>query len=279
MSSPNRDAMTQRGGSSRSGVPARTADLDGALPRLSKPAVFAAVVRRSGPHVLEASLIPTALFYCCLTMAGLGPAYGAALLWLYAAAVSRLVRGKTIPPLLVLGVIGISVRTTAAVMSGSSFLYFAQPIAGSLVVGSVFLASIALGRPMVERLALEFWPLTPEMLARPAVNRLLRRLTFVWAGVNLVTGAMTLALLVYLPLPMYVATKQLATLAINGMAIGLTIDLSVRTARREGFSERPERRRERSRRPLSAAGLVPVAVIAPPARAVAFAASAARDAG
>jgi uncharacterized membrane protein len=147
----------------------------------------------------------------------------------------RLLRHRPVPPLLVLGVIGITVRTTVAIASGSSFLYFAQPIAGSLVMGCVFLVSLLVGRPMVERLALEFWPLTPEMLARPAVIRLLRGLTLLWAAVNITIGATTLTLLLWLPLATYVAVKQVASLALTGLAIAVTIDLSVRTARREGF--------------------------------------------
>jgi Protein of unknown function (DUF3159) len=210
---------------------------------LSKLTIFVAVVRRSGPHLIEASLIPTAIFYCSLVLAGLGWAYAAALVWLYAAVLCRLVRHRPIPPLLVLGAIGITVRTTISLASGSTFYYFAQPIFGSLVMGCVFLVSLIVGRPMVERLALEFWPLTPEMLGRPAVLRLLRGLTFLWAAVNLVIGATTLTLLLSLPLAAYVAVKQVASLTITGLAIAVTIDLSVRTARREGFmGERAEPR-------------------------------------
>jgi intracellular septation protein A len=205
------------------------------LQQISKLAVFGAVVRRSGPHLIEASLIPTALFYCCLVLAGLGAALAAALVWLYAAVLSRLVRRRPVPPLLVLGAIGITVRTTVAVASGSTFFYFAQPVLSSVVMGCVFMVSVVVGRPMVERLALEFWPLTPEMLERPAVIRLLRGLTFLWAAVNLAIGATNLTLLVYLPLAAYVAVKQIASLVITGAGIVLTIDLSIRTARREGF--------------------------------------------
>lgn len=214
---------------------------NGLLPAaLSKVSVFLAVVRRSGPHIIEASLVPTALFYCCLVLVGLAAAYAAALLWLYAAVACRMVRHHPVPPLLVLGVIGITIRTTLAVTSGSSFVYFAQPIFGSVVMGAVFLISVAIGRPMVERLALEFWPLTPEMIARPAVSRLLRGLTFFWAGINLAIGATTLTLLLVLPLAAYVAVKQVASLTITGIGVAVTIDLAVRTARREGFiAERP----------------------------------------
>lgn len=214
-------------------------------PAVSKLSVFVAVVARSAPRLIEASLIPTALFYGCLVMAGIGAAYAAALVWLYASVGSRLVRHRPVPPLLVLAAIGITVRTTIALASGSTFLYFAQPVVGSLVVGSVFLISIALGRPMVEALALEFWPLTPDMLAHPAVSRLLRRLTFLWAGVNFTVGAATLTLLILLPLPVFVAVKQVVAWSITGAGIAITIDQSVRTARRAGFAAQAPRPRRR----------------------------------
>jgi hypothetical protein len=214
------------------------ADLDAGTPRpaLSKLSVFVAVVTRAAPRVVEASLIPTALFYTCLVLAGIGAAYAAAVFWLYAAVVTRLVRRRPVPPLIVLAAIGITVRTTVSLASGSTFVYFAQSVLGSLVVGCVFLGSIALGRPMVNALALEFWPLTTEMLENPLVDRLLRRLTYLWAGVNFAIGATTLTLLVVLPLPVFVAVKQLVAWAIMGAGIAITIDRAVRTARRAGIT-------------------------------------------
>jgi hypothetical protein len=203
---------------------------------LTRIAVFVAVVRHAAPHVIEASLVPTALFYCCLVLIGLTAAFAAALLWVYAAVVVRVLWHQPVPPLLVLGAIGITVRTAISMVSGSTFYYFAQPVIGSAIMGCVFLLSVAVGRPMVEKLALEFWPLTPDMLGRSAVTRLLRGLTFFWAGVNLVMAAATLTLLLWLPLATYVAVKQVTSLAITGAAIALTIHLSLRTARREGLA-------------------------------------------
>jgi hypothetical protein len=205
-------------------------------PAISKAGVFVAVVKRSAPRLIEASLIPTALFYCCLVLVGIGAAYAAALFWLYTAVISRLVRHRAVPPLIVLGAIGITIRTAVSVAADSTFFYFAQPVLGSLVVGCVFLLSVALGRPMVQALALEFWPLTPEMLADPTVVRLLRRLTFLWAVVNFAVGAATLSLLVVLPLPLFVAVKQPVAWAITGAGVAITIDRSVRTARRTGYA-------------------------------------------
>ncbi len=213
---------------------------DPAPPDLSRFGIFLAVVRRAGPRLIEASLIPTALFYCCLVFAGIGVAYAAALAWLYATLLIRLVRKGRVSPLLVLAAVGITVRTALAVVQDSSFLYFAQPVLGSAAAGLVFLGSIVIGRPVVHALAHDFWPLTPEMFECPGVVRLLRRLTFLWAGVNFACAAATFTLLVTLPLPAFVAVKQFVSWGIIGVAIAITIDRSVRTARREGFAAERE---------------------------------------
>lgn len=206
------------------------------LPTVSKLSVFGAVVARSAPRLIEASLIPSALFYCALVLIGIGAAYGVAILWLYGTVATRLIRGRRVSPLLVLAVVGITIRTIVAVASGSTFVYFVQQVMGSLVVGCVFLVSVALRRPMVESLALDFWPLTPEMRAHPSVVRLLRRLTFLWAGVNFAIFATTLTLLLVLPLPAYVALKQAVAWSITAAGIAITIDRSVHTGRRAGFA-------------------------------------------
>jgi intracellular septation protein A len=219
------------------GLPADAPDAD-APDEWSRLAVFRAVVRRSRWHLIEATLLPTALFYCTLTIIGLGAAFVAAIAWTYAAVVCRLAMRRPIPPLLVLGVIGITVRTVLATASGSSFIYFLQPVLGGAVMGCVFLGSILVGRPLVSRLALEFWPLTTEQVEHVEVARLLRRLTYFWAGVNLTIAATTLLLLVSLPLATFVAIKQFVTLAITTVGVGVTIDRSIRVARIEGMSLR-----------------------------------------
>ena len=212
-------------------------------PEFSKFGIFAAVVRRCGPHLIEATVIPGVLFYACLLTFGLGAAYIAALSWSYGALGRRLVLHQPVPALLVLGVIGLTVRTLVAVISQSSFLYFFQPVLATVAMGCVFLVSVGIGRPLIGRLADEFWPITPEMAAHPGVHRLFRDLTLLWATVNLVTAALTLCLLVTLPRGAFVAVKQLSGFVISAGAVFLTISLSLSTARREGFAAMPSGRR------------------------------------
>ena len=204
-------------------------------PELSRLAVLAGIVRRSGPHLIEATIVPAVLFYGFLVTAGLGAAYMAALGWSYAALCRRLVCRRPIPPILVLGIIGISVRTLVAVICHSSFVYFFQPILGTLAMGFVFLISVAVGKPLIGRLAGEFWAVTPEVAARPAVIRLYRHLTLLWAAVNVFLAALTAVLLVVLPLGAFLAVKQVSGLAVTAGAVFVTISMSLTIARREGI--------------------------------------------
>jgi uncharacterized membrane protein len=212
-----------------------TPSLVAPLPELSKRSIIATVARRSGRHVIEASVIPAVLFYTSLVFIGLGAAYGAALIWSCSALGRRLVRRIPVPPILVLSVIAITVRTLVAVISQSSFVYFFQPVLGTVAMGCVFLATIWIGQPLIGRLADEFWELTPEAAGRPAVLRLFRRLTLLWGLTNLASAALTLTYLLWLPLGPFLAAKQMSSMAVTAGAVYITVSLSLRTARREGL--------------------------------------------
>jgi uncharacterized membrane protein len=198
-------------------------------------AVFARVVRRAGPQVLEASIVPTVLFWVTLTTIGLGAAFVVACAWVYSAVAVRLVGRRPVPGLVGLAAVGISVRTGLAVWSGSSFVYFAQPVLTNLVTSALFAGSCWSARPMVARLAMDFYPLTPDQLGRPNVVRLLRRLTAWWAAVNLAIALATLGMLLWLPVTWYVLAKQVVSLSLMGLGVGVTIHVAVRCARREGL--------------------------------------------
>jgi len=220
----------------RSSRPARS---ETGPPEISKRGVVLAVARRGGPKLLEATIIPGALFYVCLVVGGIGFAYVTAIAWIYGCVLRRLVQHRGIPSILILGAIGITVRTAVAVGSGSTFVYFAQPILGTVATGGVFLMSLVIGRPLIGRLASDFWPITPEMAANPRILALFRRLTVLWAVVNLTTATVTFLLLLYLPLATFVAVKQASGLGITATAIAVTIIWSHRIACREGVVTAP----------------------------------------
>ena len=203
-------------------------------------------------------MAPAVLFYVCLVFGSLGLAYLTAIGWLYGCVARCVVRRQPVPQILVLSAIGISIRTAVAIGSGSTFMYFAQPILGTVVTAGVFLASLAGGRPLIGRLADDFWPITPEMHENPRITSLFRGLTILWAGVNLATASITFVLLLWLPLSTFVVAKQLSGWVITLSAVALTIAWAHRTACTEGIVTRPARSGRRSSAPLLAPAVHPL---------------------
>jgi hypothetical protein len=201
----------------------------------SKWSVAAAVVKRLVPQLIEASLIPSLLFYSCLFAFGLRWAFVAALVWAYTAVGRRIVSGRQVPGLLVLTSVGITVRTLIFMWSGSTFIYFLQPILGALTTGAVFALSILTGRPLVQRFASDFCPLTAEVESRPAVSGLFRRLTYLWAALNVIAALTSLTLLMTVPVSVFVGTKMVAAWVIMCTGVVVTVSSSVSTARAEGL--------------------------------------------
>ena len=60
-------------------------------------------------------------------------------------------------------------------------------------------------------------------------------LTFLWAGVHLLTAITTFGMLVSLPVATFILVKTITSLAITGAAIVFTVSWSIRIARREGL--------------------------------------------
>ena len=204
-------------------------------PRLSSRRVLFGLGRRSLPHLLEATVVPTMLFYVLLVTIGPGAAMIGVLCWTFVAVARRIARGRTIPSILLLATVGLTVRTLIGLVSGSTFAYFVQPIATTVVLAGIFAGSVVIGRPVVARFASDFCELTPEITDRPRVVHLFKWLTLLWAGVHIVTSAATFGMLVSMPTATYVLLKTVACLSITIAAIVLTVSCSIRTARTENL--------------------------------------------
>jgi hypothetical protein len=201
---------------------------------LSKLRVLKMVGRRSLPVLIEATLIPSALFYVFLVTVGATAAMLAALTWGHGSVLRRLASRQRVPGVLQLAVSALTVRTIVGLSAGT-FLYFLQPVATTLALSLVFLGSLWWGQPMIARMASDFCPLDSEISDRPAVVRLFSGLTLMWAGVHLVSAGTTFALLVSLPTTTFVALKTVVSLAITTSAIVLTVSWALRIAHAENL--------------------------------------------
>jgi hypothetical protein len=212
----------------------RTAGETGATgDTLPRRHVLTAVARRGLPGIIEASLVPSAIFAIVTGAFGATPAMLAVLVWGYASMLRRAVRGRRIPSVLVLAMCGLTVKTLVGVVSGSTFAYFLQPVATTVAVGAVFFGSVLLGRPLIARMAHDFCPISPEVAARPSVVRLFAGLTVLWATVQIVNAGATLGMLVSLPTTLFVVLRPAASLVVSAAAVIITVCWALRTAHRE----------------------------------------------
>lgn len=194
-----------------------------------------AVVRRVSLSLLIAVVVPAVVFYGVFVLAGVWTAIVAALLWSYGAIAWRALTRRRTSGLLILAAILLTGRTVLSVLADSTWLYFLQPVISDGVVAALFLLSLASARPMVARLAGDFYPMDHELAARPRIIRLFRNLTILWAVLGMAKAGMTLWLLQSQSLETFVLVKSVSMLGINVVAAFATIALAALVARQEGL--------------------------------------------
>jgi hypothetical protein len=186
--------------------------------------------------LVEASLIPLAVFYGALWLVGVWGGLVAALGWSYTALIRRLVTGKPVPGLLVLGAVGLTARTVVAAVSGSVFVYFLQPTLTTVLIAGVFLLSVPAGRPLAQRLAGDFCPLPESFVGSPPVRRFFARITLLWAFVQLTNAAFSLWLLATQPVGTYVVARTAASWLLTGAAVLASTLYFKRSMQRHGIT-------------------------------------------
>jgi intracellular septation protein A len=193
------------------------------------------VLRRVGLSLTIACAVPAALFLTSFELFGVWPAILAALAWSYTAITWRAVTGRRTSGLLVLTAIVLTGRTAIALVAQSTFFYFLQPIITDGVVAATFLLSLASARPMVARLAGDFYPMDAELSLRPRMRRLFWRLTAMWAVVCLAKAVAMFWALSSLSLDTFVLVKSISMPAANLLAVVATVCAAVLVARKEGL--------------------------------------------
>jgi intracellular septation protein A len=193
------------------------------------------VIRRVALSLTIACAIPAVLFFTCFQVLGIWPAILAALVWSYGAIAFRALTGRRTSGLLVLTAVVLTGRTVIALLADSTWLYFLQPIISDGVVAMTFLLSLATARPMVARLAGDFYPMDAELSLRPRIRRLFWHLTAMWAVICLAKAVTMFWLLNSLSLDTFVLVKSISMPASNLLAVTATIGAAVLVARKEGL--------------------------------------------
>ncbi len=208
-------------------------DGGGGVLRLPHPL---AALRHAVPVVLEAILAPLAIFYVVLVLTGFRGALIAALSWSMLALGRRLLKGERISMLLFLGTLLLIVRTTIAFITGSAFVYFAQPTAGTIIISLVLFGSAIMKKPFTQRFAGDFCPMDPKLMQRPMVHRFFVRISVLWATVLMLNAGFVRWLLVVSSLHAFVLERSFVTWGLTAGAIYLSIRQFIVMMRGDGIT-------------------------------------------
>lgn len=154
-----------------------------------------AIARRAGSTILTASLLPAAVFYVALSLGSLRVAVAVTLVWYYAGLLWTHVRGKPVLAAAMLGAGLLTLRAVVTFWTNSSFLYFLQPVAGTIATATAFSVTALAGRPLLDKLVHEFCPLPDALSHRLRANHYFRWVSVVWTFAYLVNAAGTVYLL------------------------------------------------------------------------------------
>jgi hypothetical protein len=105
-------------------------------------------------------------------------------------------------------------------------------------VSAIFLVSLVTARPVVARLASDFYPIDREVAGRPRIRRLFWHLTLLWALVSLVKGGVGFWLLESQSLLDFVLIKNILVISLTVLAVSVTVWASTCVVRKEGLITR-----------------------------------------
>jgi hypothetical protein len=193
------------------------------------------VMKHLALSLLMANVIPSLLFFLCLRAGNVWTALVAALVWCYGAMAWRIGTKRPVSGLLLISMIGLTAKTVLALASGSTFIYFLQPAVTDGIVALLFLVSLATARPVVARLAADFYPMNDDIAGRPAIQRLFWRLTLLWAALCFAKSIVTVFLLENTSTVTFVEVKGIFVLAVVIGGAAVTVMAAVKVARVEGL--------------------------------------------
>jgi hypothetical protein len=114
----------------------------------------------------------------------------------------------------------LSIRAAVMFATGSTLVYFLQPVGATLVTATVFSVSALVKRPVLDRLAHEFCPFPAELSARLRQRHFFGWLSVVWSSAYVLDAAVTLWLLTNSSVSDFVLLKSVLSPLLTLSAIG-----------------------------------------------------------
>jgi hypothetical protein len=172
----------------------------------------------AGWNLAESLGLPLLAYAVGARLGGQGPgmAAAAAMAWL-TAAVRKVLTGS-IPGLLVISGLVLTLQAGLVLATGSVLLFLLQFPVANLALCIAFARTAPTGRPLVAQLAAEVVALRRPSAAHPGLDRFFRRVTWLWAGIFAASAIGLAILLTAVPTPVFLWLTTLVT--VGGVAAG-----------------------------------------------------------
>jgi hypothetical protein len=181
------------------------------------------VARHAGPHLLEATLGPTACFVTGRALWGVNGALALALLWTAGCMGLRHARGKRSSGLLVIGMTTLVLRTAVSMAMHSERAYLMAPALVTLVMGAVFMVSALTSKPLLGRVVGDLVPASWLDSGNDRLARLCRVGSAAWGVEQIVSSAISIAMIDRMSATTYVVVHQPVSWLIFVVVIGALV--------------------------------------------------------
>jgi hypothetical protein len=177
------------------------------------------LLRTAGWNLAESFGLPTAAYVVAASLAGRDAGLWAMLAAIWFTAALRKLATGSVPGLVVISLIVLTVQTAAAIATGNLLIFLVHFPVANLALCLLF-ARTALGHsPIAARLAAEVIGLRCPAVHQPRLHRFFQGVTVLWAGVFLLLAVSLAVLLVTIPIATYVPIWAATTITLIAAGI------------------------------------------------------------
>ncbi len=182
-----------------------------------------ALVRQAGPHLLEATLGPTACFLTGRALWGVDGALALALGWTGACMGLRHLRRRRMSGLLLIGMTTLFLRAGVSLAMHSERAYLIAPAVVTIVMGAAYIASALTAKPLLGRVIGDLVPRKWVDGDDPHTVRLCRIGSVVWGVEQIVSAAISLAMVMSVSTTTYLMVHELVSWLTFVVVIGAVL--------------------------------------------------------
>jgi len=195
-------------------------DRDAAAPECLELPRPKALLRTIGWNVAESFGLPTGAYAIAAALAGRNAGLWAMLGAIWLTAVIRKVVSGSVPGLVTISLVVLTVQTLAAIVTGNVWIFLLHFPLANLGLCVLFARTARGHSPIAARLAAEVIGLRCPDVHQQRMHRFFQNVTVLWGGVFLLLAVSLGALLAAVPLTTYVPVWAITTITLIALGIG-----------------------------------------------------------